>query len=127
MQSKNVMKREAKYIVLKFIESLNKEDFDAAYDLLAKDMTFEGVLGTRNGSDDYIADMKKMKLKYNIKEVMTNGNHVAVFYNINMGGKEIFSAGWYNVSEEKIERFKVVFDPRPLLEEKKDESVHHTS
>ena len=119
MQSKNVMKREAKYIVLKFIESLNREDFDAAYELLANDMTFEGVLGTRNGSDDYIADMKKMKLKYNIKEVMTNGNHVAVFYNINMSGKEIFSAGWYNVREEKIERFKVVFDPRPLLEEKK--------
>lgn len=106
----------AKYIVLKFIESLNREYFDAAHELLAKDMTFEGVLGSRNGSDSYIADMRKMKLKYNIKEVMTNGNHVAVFYCINMGGKEIFSAGWYHIENECISKFKVVFDPRPLLE-----------
>lgn len=55
---------------------------------------------------------------------MTNGSHMAVFYNINMSGKEIFSAGWYNVSEEKIAQFKIVFDPRPLLEEKIDEQVH---
>ncbi|ULT25542.1 hypothetical protein KUH03_00555 [Sphingobacterium sp. E70] len=43
------------------------------------------MLGSRHTADHYIADMKKMKFKYNIKEVMTNGNHVAIFYNIDMG------------------------------------------
>ncbi len=113
------MEKTPKYIVLKFIESLNKEDFDTAFELLESNMIFEGVLGSREGSENYIADMKEMKLKYNIKEVMTNGSHVAVFYMINMGGKEIFSSGWYVVSGEKIQRFKVVFDPRPLLEKNK--------
>lgn len=110
--------KSAKYIVLSFLESLNKEDFTAAYELLDKDMVFEGVLGSRHTADHYIADIKKMKLKYNIKEVMTNGNHVAIFYHINMGGKEIFSAGWYQVENELILKIKVVFDPRPLIADK---------
>jgi len=106
----------AKNIVTRFIESLNQEDFDTALTLLDKDMTFEGVLGTRNGADTYMSDMRKMKLKYRIKELMTNGDNVAVFYDIQMGGKDIFSAGWYQVHKGKIQRFRVVFDPRPLLE-----------
>ncbi|PUV25266.1 MULTISPECIES: nuclear transport factor 2 family protein [Sphingobacterium] len=110
--------KSTKYIVLSFLESLNREDFAAAYELLDKDMVFEGVLGSRHTADHYIADMKKMKFKYNIKEVMTNGNHVAIFYNIDMGGKEIFSAGWYQVENELILKVKVVFDPRPLIADK---------
>ena len=112
---------EAKDIVLRFIESLNLEDFDTALTLLHKDMAFEGVLGTRTGSETYMADMKKMKLKYSVKEVMTQGDNIAVFYDINMSGKAIFSAGWYQVRQEKIQWFKVVFDPRPLLEKTDDQ------
>jgi len=114
------MKTPAKEIVTRFIESLNQEDFDTALTLLHSNMTFEGVLGTRNGSDAYMADMKKMKLKYRIRELMSNGDNIAVFYDVQMGGKDIFSAGWYQVHDGKIQRFRVVFDPRPLLQKTGD-------
>jgi hypothetical protein len=105
-----------KEIVLKFIECLNNENFQEARALLKDDMTFEGVMGSRNGADNYIAVMSEMKLKYHIIEVMTNDSDVALFYDISMDGIDIFSAGWYRTCDEKIRGFKVVFDPRPLLE-----------
>ncbi len=108
-----------KEIVLNFINALNEEHFNVARIYLADDMTFEGVMGSRNGADVYITDMEKMKFKYDIKKAFRSGNHVCLLYNINMSGNTIFTCGWYYVRDNKIATLKVVFDPRPLLEAKK--------
>jgi hypothetical protein len=111
------MKQTAKEIVLTFIDALNKEDFEKAAQCLSEDMIFDGVMGKRNGAESYISDMKKMKFKYEIEQTFENANDVCVLYNINMSGKAtIFTCGWYQVAHGKIEKLKVVFDPRPLLE-----------
>ena len=102
--------------VLSFIDNLNKEDFDAARKLIADDMTFKGVLGSRNGADAYMQDMRKMKMKYDIKKVFTDGDDVCLFYDISQGDVTFFSAGWYKVVDDKIKSFRVIFDPRPVLE-----------
>ncbi|RZL41812.1 MAG: nuclear transport factor 2 family protein [Pedobacter sp.] len=102
-------------MVSDFINALNKEDFDTVRRQLADDMTFEGVMGKRNGADIYIEDMKKMKLKYNIRKMFVDDNEVSVWYDINMGDKTILASGWYKLEDEKIKSFRVLFDPRPLL------------
>lgn len=110
-----LIEHNSKVIVNDFINALNKEDFGLARKQLADDMSFKGVMGERNGADVYIEDMKKMKFKYDIKKIFVEGTDVCVWYDINMGEKTIFSAGWYQIEEEKIKNFKVIFDPRPLL------------
>ena len=105
----------AKNTVLSFIDAMNNEDFTGARRYAAENMTFDGVLGSRNGADAYFSDMKKMKLKYDVLKVFTDGADVCLFYNIEMSGKNIFTSGWYRVSEGKINSIRVVFDPRPLL------------
>ena len=111
------MKQTAKEIVLTFISALNKEDFEAAAACLADDMAFDGVMGKRDSAESYIADMKKMKFKYDILKTFEDENDVCVLYNIDMSGKAtIFTCGWYHLSKGKIDKLKVVFDPRPLLE-----------
>ncbi|MBA4140531.1 MAG: hypothetical protein H0X70_08510 [Segetibacter sp.] len=60
----------AKEIVTSFVESLNNEDFKTAKTYVSDNMTFVGVLGSRNGAEAYFKDMKKMKLKYEIKKVL---------------------------------------------------------
>src|ERR1700742_2473543 len=95
--------------VLSFIEALNKQDYKAARQYIADDMKFEGVMGTRDGADVYIADMEHMKFKYDIKKVFTDVDDICLFYNIDMGGKVIFSSGWYHVIAGKIAWFKVIF------------------
>lgn len=101
--------------VLSFIDALNNEDFTGARNYVSNDMVFEGVLGSRNGADAYFNDMEKMRLKYNIQKVFKDGDDVCLFYNIEMSGKTIFSAGWYRINDGKINSIRVVFDPRPLM------------
>jgi limonene-1,2-epoxide hydrolase len=109
----------AKEVVLSFIKALNDSDFDSAREYLDDNMIFQGVLGSRNSADDYIRDMKKMKFKYAIQKVFADGDDVCLWYDISMSGSEIFSSGWYKVEEGKIKLFKVIFDPRPVLEQAK--------
>ncbi|SFE97721.1 SnoaL-like domain-containing protein [Chitinophaga sp. CF118] len=105
-----------KETVLSFINALNVEDFKAARKLVSEDLIFIGVLGTRNGAEAYFSDMEKMKLKYEIKKVFADGDDACLLYNINMGSVTVFASGWYQLANGKISSFKVVFDPRPLLE-----------
>ena len=107
---------DAKEIVLAFINALNDEDFESAKRYISDNLVFVGVMVTRNGADAYMNDMEKMKLKYRIKKSFVEGDDVCLFYDIDMGGKTIFSCGWYQVEEGKIKSFKMIFDPRPLLE-----------
>lgn len=112
----NRVESTAKTTVLSFIDSLNQENFDAARQLVTDDMTFKGVLGTRDGAEAYMDDMRKMKMKYAIKKVFADGEDVCLFYDITQGNITFFSAGWYKVVSDKIKSFQVIFDPRPVLE-----------
>jgi limonene-1,2-epoxide hydrolase len=107
---------EAAKTVKGFLKALNDEDFKTARNYLTDDVKFIGVMGARDGGDVYIADMEKMKFKYDIKKVFEDDDDVSAFYDINMGGKTILCSGWYHLSHNKIKSMKVIFDPRPLLE-----------
>lgn len=102
-------------IAEKFIQYLNEENFEKAESCLAPDFKFNGVLGSREGASIYINDMKKMKFKYEILKTFTSGEDVCFWHNINMGEKIILTSGWYEITDGKIHSLKVVFDPRPLL------------
>lgn len=115
----NTDKQPAKEVVLAFIDALNKEDFTAAGNYLTDDMTFKGVLGSRDGAHAYMKDMQQMKLKYDVKKVIAEDNDVCLFYDLAMSGTNIFGCGWYHVKDGKINSLNVLFDPRPILEKAK--------
>ena len=108
---------DAKEVVLSCVDAINAEDFKTARRYVSEDMTFNGVLGSRNGADEYFKDMEKMKLKYNIRKTIREGNDVCLFYDVNLSGAKVFCGAWYHLEEGKIKSLKVVFDPRPVLEE----------
>ena len=105
--------------VTAFLKALNNEDFKKARRYLSDDVNFIGVMGTRDGGDNYISDMEKMKFKYDIRKIWGDEDDVSVFYDIDMGDTTLFCAGWYHLSNGKRNAIKVLFDPRPLLEGKK--------
>jgi len=106
----------AKETVLSFVNSLNEEDFKTARSYVSDDMTFAGVLGSRNGAEAYFKDMEKMKLKYEIKKVFAECDDVCLLSDVSMQGVTMFTCSWYHVEGGKINSLKVVFDPRPVLE-----------
>ncbi|WP_347218274.1 nuclear transport factor 2 family protein [Chryseobacterium sp.] len=98
-----------------FIQYLNDEDFDKAESCLDPEFKFIGVMGTREGASVYMKDMRQMKLKYQIIKTFTADEDVCFWYMIDMGNKTVEASGWYQISNGKIKSFKVLFDPRPLL------------
>jgi len=60
-----------------------------------------------------------MKFKYDIKKAFADSDDVCLLYDINMGSATLFCSGWYKIAANKITWFKVIFDPRPLLEKTK--------
>ena len=119
MGNQTISSTNSKQIVLDFIEAMNQLDYEKARTYVTNDLSFVGVLGTRNGADAYFSDMQKMKFKYDIIKAFADGDDVCLIYNINMGTETIFCFGWYQLQNEKIKTFRVVFDPRPLLEKTK--------
>jgi hypothetical protein len=101
--------------VLSFLTALNDEDFKEARKYVTDDMKFDGVMGSRNGADDYFRDMENMRLKYDIKKAFVDETDVCILSEINMSGKNIFVCSWYKLEDGKISSLKVVFDPRPVL------------
>ena len=104
-----------KEVVLTFLDALNNEDFKTVRQYLNDDMVFNGVLGHREGADTYVDDMRKMRFKYRILKAFADGDDVCVLYDIDMGDKTIYTAGWYKVRDNKIKSLRVVFDPRPIV------------
>ncbi len=120
MKTENdVIENKTKDIVLSLLDAINKEDFKTARTYVTNDFKFIGVLGSRDGADAYFKDMEQMKFKYEIKKAFTNENDVCILYEINMSGKKIFCCGWYHLKDDKISSLRVIFDPRPLLEDTK--------
>ena len=106
---------DARLLVQDFINALNAEDFAAARACLDDNMQFTGVLGSREGADNYINDMSRMKFKYDIKKIFADDSDVCLWYDINMGDKTVLTAGWYQVRQARITSLRVLFDPRPVL------------
>jgi len=115
MANDTITKTGAKEIVLSLVKALNEEDFKTARKYTTEDFSFAGVLGSRNGAEEYFSDMEKMKLKYNIKKAFVEGNDVCLLYDTVLSGITIFACGWYHVEGDKVNSLKVVFDPRPVL------------
>jgi len=110
--------KNSEQVVLDCINAINNEDFAAARRLVTDDMTFDGVLGSRQGADAYFKDMEKMRLKYKVRKSFVKGDDVCLLYDTDMSGQKIFVCGWYHLENGKIASLKVVFDPRPVLEKK---------
>lgn len=113
---REVSSQSAKDVVLSFVDALNRSDFQAARKCVTDDLKFEGALGTREGADLYFRDMERMQLRYSVKKVFADETDVCLFYDITMANVTVFCAGWYRLSSGKIRSFRVVFDPRPVLE-----------
>lgn len=112
-----VAEKNAKEVVLSFVQALNDKDYSTARSYAHEDISFEGVLGSRSGAESYFNDMEKMQLTYDIQKAFQDGNDVCLLYDLHISGITLFGCGWYVVEDGKIRSLRVVFDPRPVLEQ----------
>jgi limonene-1,2-epoxide hydrolase len=106
-----------KEIVLEFLDALNRKDFKSARNYVSDKVTYMAPLNSFNGAEPYFKYVEHLNLpKLDIKKVFTVGsNDVCVFWEV----ATILVSAWYQVHDGKISSMKLVFDPRPFLQQQK--------
>jgi len=110
----------ARAIVDTYFAAMAKKDFDAMRPLLHEDVTFDGVMGTTNGIEEYIAGLQQTLA--NVREVRRHviaaaGENVFQIYDqiVSKPDVTLKIAQWLRVRDGKIASLQVIFDPRPLM------------
>jgi limonene-1,2-epoxide hydrolase len=123
---KNGSAKSAKEIVISFLESLNNGDLKSARSCVSDDFSFTLPQGLPSfySAETYFKAVKQTRQArqaqyiFNIKKIFTDGNDVSVFNDVIAGPVTLFACGWYHVEDQKIRYLKLVYDPRPLLQER---------
>jgi limonene-1,2-epoxide hydrolase len=121
---KNESAKSAKEIVISFLESLNKGDLKSARSCVSDDFSLTLPQGSFDSAETYFKAVEQARQArqaqyiFNIKKIFTDGNDVCVFNDVIAGPITLFACGWYHVEDQKIHSLKLVYDPRPLLQER---------
>ena len=112
-----------KEIVLEFLEALNRKDFKSARKYVSDTVSYMAPLNSFKGAEPYFKYVEHLNLpKLDIKKVFTEGSHdVSVLWEVNYGTPPapLSVSAWYQVHDGKISSMKLVFDPRPYLQQQK--------
>ena len=108
--------KNAKEVVMSCVKALNEENFELAKRYVSDNISFVGVMGSRQGAQAYFDDMERMRLKYDVKKAFVDGRDVCLLYDLTISDVTVFGYAWYQVEGGKIQSLRVVFDPRPILE-----------
>ena len=115
---------DAKETVERYLDTFFAERFDlaAVRDLLHDDFEYEGPLMKASGADDFIAQLQTFgggtpqAMRAKNRRLLVEGDTVAALYDFFIGtDKTMTFSEWYWVRGDKLERIKLVYDPRPLL------------
>jgi ketosteroid isomerase-like protein len=94
-------------------------DFDTLRSILAEDVTFRGPLGSADDADECIAGlrgMSKMMTAIDIKTIVADTDDVITWFELHTNdAPPAPTANWMHLSDGKIARIRVTFDPRPLV------------
>ncbi len=112
-----------KEIVLEFLEALNRKDFKSARTYVSDNVSYISPLNSFNGAEPYFKYVEHLNLpKLDIKKVFTEGSHYfSVHWEVNYSTPPapLSVSAWYQVNDGRISSMKLVFDPRPYLQQQK--------
>lgn len=89
--------------------------------LLAPDVTFDGVLGSTRGPEEFLEGIAGMFAATTSNEVLlrlADDDDVMTWSELRIAGKAPTQVvNWTHVEEGRIEAVRVAFDPRPIIED----------
>lgn len=96
-----------------------QRDFAGFRANLADDVTFEGPMATVEGADACAAGIEGMTQALDdvvVTKVFVDGADATTWFELHTKGGDVLPvANWSHVTDGKVDRIRVVFDPRPLL------------
>jgi ketosteroid isomerase-like protein len=121
MQS-NETAKSAKKIVIEYFETCDRKDFKSARTYVSDNVSYMSPIGSFDRAEPYFKYFEHVDLpKMDIKKVFVDGNDVCVLHELNFGTPPapMLVCTWCHVDGGKISSIKVVFDPRPWVQEQR--------
>ena len=120
----STMAKSAKEIVTEFLAACEHKDFKSARTYVSDNISYVGPagMGSFDKAEPYLKYLEHLNLpKSDIKKVFMDDHDVCVLHEANFAAlpEPMFVSSWYHVDDGKISSIRVVFDPRPYLEEKR--------
>ena len=123
---KNESAKSAKEIVMEFIEALERKDFKTVRSYISDNISVLAPgpveLTTFNQAEPFMTYLEHANLpRLEIKKEFTDSNDVCLLYEMNYREPPLttFVCGWFHVDDDgKISSIRLVFDPRPFVQQK---------
>ncbi|MCI4368404.1 MAG: nuclear transport factor 2 family protein [Thermoplasmata archaeon] len=105
--------------VMGFQAAMGKDDWKGARAHLADHLHFVGPFESFSKPEDYLAAIQKLHAiveRVDMHHMFVDGDDVCLLYDLvtNTPAGTAFISEWHHVTGGKIDRIRVVFDPRPF-------------
>lgn len=121
---KNEHAMSAKEIVISFQEALNTRDLKSARSRVSDDFVCTLPSGSYDGAEAYFraaeqaAQANNSPYRFDLKKIFVDGDDVCAFNDVIAGPVTLAACGWYHTEGGKIRSLRLVYDPRPLLQQR---------
>ncbi len=126
LQKVNEFSRNAKEVVLEYLAAVNRKDFKSARSYVNENVSYRGPtgMGSFDNAESYLKYLEHLVtngLYLDVKKVFLDGNDVCEFHEVNLHTQPVplLVCMWFHVDEGKINSIRIVYDPRPYLQEQR--------
>lgn len=114
----------AKELIMEYLAAVNRKDFKSARSYVSDNVSYVGPtgMGSFDKADPYLKYLEHLDLpRLEIIKVFWDGDDVCEFHEVNVDTlpAPLLVCMWFHVDDGKISSIRIVFDPRPYLQEKR--------
>jgi hypothetical protein len=122
MQKNESSAKSARDIVMEYLQAYDCRDFQSARGYLSNNISYMSPLNSFDRAEPYLKYFEHLDLpKLDIKKEFADSNDVCILHELNFGTPPVTSlvCSWFHVDDNgKISSIRVVFDPRPFVQQK---------
>ena len=122
MQKNESSAKSAKDIVMEYLRAAERRDFKSARGHLSNNISYVSPLNSFDKAEPYLKYFEHVNLpKLDIKKGFADSNDVCILHELKVGTPPVTSlvCTWFHVDDDgKISSIRVVFDPRPYIQQK---------
>ena len=126
MQKNEFSAKNAKDIVMEYFQAAFRTDFQSARGYLSDNISYVSPLNSFDRAEPYLKYLEHLIrsgffVKFDIKKEFADSNDVCILHEYKVGTPPVTSlvCVWFHVDDHgKISSIRVVFDPRPYVQQK---------
>ena len=114
--------KSTKDVVMEWMQAVERRDYQSLRGIVSDNISYVGPLNSFDRAEPYLKYLEHLSLpKFDIKKEFADSNDVCLLYELPIGTPPVtsFVCAWFHVGDDgKISSLRVIFDPRPYLQQK---------